>query len=248
MNKSDNKFHTNSLIPDHAQIHQLNEIVPISLQKSYTYSLEQLIRSSKKQEKEFHLSPFRLQQIRAILHNLDSDNDSSKYLALQELACSKQIEALRMIEEFLLFAHEDLRLWALLAHLQAKAGVLSTLLDEEQIVISSGLGGKDGLMRFMSYIVAQEKIDFEEYQHKLIIRELKEQIEKRKGFLEKVEPYNRFIIYTFLFPLGLNPKETISEVITECNNYGNFVSPKFSITNIDILTEEKVKKELGNSI
>ncbi len=146
MNKSDNKFHTNSLIPDHAQIHQLNEIVPISLQKSYTYSLEQLVRSSKKQEKEFHLSPFRLQQIRAILHNLDSDNDSSKYLALQELACSKQIEALRMIEEFLLFAHEDLRLWALLAHLQAKAGVLSTLLDEEQIVISSGLGGKDGLM------------------------------------------------------------------------------------------------------
>ena len=55
----------------------------------------------------------------------------------------------------------------------------------------------------------------------------------------------------FLIPVRADIKQALDKVINECNQYGNFLSQVFTITNVKELSaeevEEIIKKNGGNS-
>ena len=61
----------------------------------------------------------------------------------------------------------------------------------------------------------------------------------------------RFYVLVFLIPVRADIKQALDKVINECNQYGNFLSQVFTITNVKELSaeevEEIIKKNGGNS-
>ena len=80
--------------------------------------------------------------------------DRSKKKALfARLASLENVGAYRTIEKYLKEDHQDLRNWAILALQESRMLLESTLLDENQVFISTGLGGKGSLLRYFIVLI-----------------------------------------------------------------------------------------------
>ena len=67
---------------------------------------------------------------------------------LARLASIGRVSCYRHIEEYMQHAEEELEDWALLALNESRMHLESKILEENQVFISTGLGGKDGKLRY----------------------------------------------------------------------------------------------------
>jgi len=70
-----------------------------------------------------------------------------------KLASINSVEAFRTIERYLKEPHQSLHDWAKLAFQESKLLLESKLLDENQVLISTGLGGKGLKLRYFTVIL-----------------------------------------------------------------------------------------------
>ncbi len=175
--------------------------------------------------------------------------EEQKKLLLVRLAGLDQVEAFRIIERF---HHEQqgvLRSWAVLALQESRMILQSSLLGEQQVFISTGLGGKGQNIR---YFIALMKKDTEEHfsdtQKKVVENEFRYFLEKGEGELEEFVFEEGLALGVFLFPLKKNLQDIFRSFIDECNQYGNFLREDVIITNVKRLTVEEVKDFLNNHI
>ena len=115
--------------------------------------------------------------------------------------------------------------------------ITSSLLDEQQVFISTGLGGKGQKIRyFITLLNSQTDVEFSEAQKKMITEEFGYFLEKSEGELEEMEFTEGFAVGLFLFPLKKNLQDIFRSFIDECNQYGSFLKEDVIITNVKRLT------------
>ena len=204
--------------------HILEQRVPVERQMEYFKYSEKIRKDQDKPD----ISKMDFSVFEDSLDDPESTVEHKKYV-LSMLATSRQVKAYRILEEYAQAPDPDVADWAYMALMESRIALESELSDEKQIYISTGLGGKGEKLRFYVLILANELKPFLEYQKKVIEREFPYSLEKA----------------------GCEIEQALDKVINECNQYGNFLSQVFTITNVKELSaeevEEIIKKNGGNS-
>ena len=215
--------------------HILEQRVPVELQMEYFKYSEQVRKERAKPD----LNDMDYTAFRESLSNPESTTDYKKYI-LSMLATSREVKAYRMLEDYVQHPDEDVSNWAYMALMESRISLESELSDEKQIYISTGLGGKGEKLRFYVLMLSRDRKPFLEYQRKVIEREFAYFLPKADCEIERLTIGEQYVELVFLIPVRADIKLTLDKVINECNQYGDFLSDIFTITNVEELTEQEV--------
>jgi hypothetical protein len=180
------------------------------------------------------------------LYNDEISFDSKREL-LVSLASVDRPEAYRIIERFIQKASPELKDWSILSLQESRMLLESKLLEENQVYISTGLGGLRGKLRYFIALFAESINGFSEIQRNLIKSEFDFIFPKFDGEIEKVDFFNNYATIVALIPLNIPVKDPIKSTIDECNNLGNFIKQGFLITNVKILSTFEIENLLSNN-
>jgi hypothetical protein len=174
------------------------------------------------------------------LSNPDLSIEEKKQL-LSRLATLENVEAYRAIEAFY-NAETDpfLQSWSALALKESRMMLESSLLEEKQILISTGLGGKKSKLRYFIVFVSKSGESFNDTQKKVIKSEVEFLLQENRSDVESIEFDENYSKIISLIPLDVPIKDTISNVIDECNQYGDFIKHNFIITNVKKLSTQEI--------
>lgn len=215
--------------------HILEQRVPVELQMEYFKYSEQVRKERAKPD----LNDMDYTAFRESLSNPEATTDYKKYI-LSMLATSREVKAYRMLEDYVQHPDEDVSNWAYMALMESRISLESELSDEKQIYISTGLGGKGEKLRFYVLMLSRDRKPFLEYQRKVIEREFAYFLPKADCEIERLTIGEQYVELVFLIPVRADIKLTLDKVINECNQYGDFLSDIFTITNVKELTEQEV--------
>jgi hypothetical protein len=215
------------------QLNLIDEQIDVDLQMEY-FNLAAEIRKSA--DKDTFLAR------KEELFSLD-DFDEIKHMLII-LASVDNIEAFRILERFVQNNPVGLvRQWALLAYHESKMRIESSLLDENQVFVSTGLGGKNSKLRFFIVLFSANKYNpFNDFQQKIIRTELTDNSTRFEIELEDLGFSGRFSTITALIPVNHIIDDVFSGIINECNQYGSFIHKNYLITNVKKMTMDEVEK------
>ncbi len=218
-------------------LHVLETNVPVEKQMEY-FRYSDDVRA-KMQDKSIE------SQIDAL--NAEGTPQEDKKFAMTFLAISGDVKAYRALEHYTQdHANEptDLGDWLKLSLLQARITLESELSEEKHIFISSGLGGKEDKLRFFSIFRSNDLLPFSPYQIHLIEKEIPFFIGEYHGEVENITIKENYFTIVFLIQLKVNIKEVLEKALNECNQYGDFISRKFIVTNVKIYSDKEIQEEL----
>ena len=177
--------------------------------------------------------------------NDPAEKTNTKKHLLVQLAGHDQVEAFRVIERFHKKAKGKLRKWTVLALQESRMILQSSLLGEQQVFISTGLGGKGQNIRYFIALMKKDtKSPFSGTQTRIIETEFSFFLSRSEGKLENMRFEGEFALGSFLFPLKKNLQDIFRSFIEECNQYGDFLHEDVIITNVKTLTVDEVRKFL----
>ena len=174
-----------------------------------------------------------------LLYNLHSDNNTKKEM-LVRLAALDNVKAYRCIEKFSKEVDETLRHWSLLALQESRMMLQSKLLEQSQVLISTGLGGKDSKLRYFFAIFTKNTEPFSAYQQKIIKSEFDYIFKHDESEIEEIDFAGYISTIIALVPLHVPVQELFTKAVTECNQYGDFVKESCIITNVKKLTTDEI--------
>ncbi len=148
------------------------------------------------------------------------------------LASIENVKAYRFIEHYLEEGHTELRDWAILALQESRMLLESRLLDENQVFISTGLGGKGSKLRYFVVLIPKKNENFTELQQKIIRNEFELTLKQHHAEIETIEYPGRYATLLVIVPLRVPLKSVFRDAIRECNQYGDFLRPNFIVTNV----------------
>ncbi len=174
------------------------------------------------------------------LFSRDTDRDVKKEI-LVGLAGVDDVKAYRMIEKFLKHAKKEMRSWAVLAFQENRMLLQTSLLDEKQYFISTGLGGKDKKLRYYVVFINRDRNGLlSATQQKLLKDELVFALKADEGEFETIDFSEGFSSAQVLLPVTCDIKQVFSNVVEECNQYGDFLEEDMIITNVKVLTRSEI--------
>lgn len=155
---------------------------------------------------------------------------------LARLASIEKVMCYRAIESLLKDAEEPLRSWALLALNESRMLLESKILDENQVFISTGLGGKDEKLRYFVVLMTRTRVDLTQSQQMVIKNEFEYILKKFDAVVEESNFSGYLATILLLLPMNHSLKSVFKEAINECNRYGNFLNDDFIVTNVRVLS------------
>jgi hypothetical protein len=158
-----------------------------------------------------------------------------------QLASLEDVEAYRTIERYLKSASSGLRNWAILALQESRMLLESRLLDENQVFISTGLGGKGSRLRYFVVLIGKAKTDFTELNKKVIRNEFEMCLKLHNSEVEKIEFRENFAMLLAIMPLQVSIRNVFRDAVQNCNEYGNFLKTNFIVTNVRELSVPEIK-------
>ena len=194
-----------------------------------------------KNDKEMELIPIE-DQILAI--NTPETSITEKKYYLVTLAGSTNVAAYRALESYAKYPDPELADWSALALMEARISLEAELSDEKQIFISTGLGGRNGKLRFFALLSSNKLKVFSDYQKELMEREFPFFLEKHNGEIETLEIKDNYITLVFLANFSIDIQNVLIEAANECNQYGNFLDDRILLTNVKKYNEEEIAREL----
>jgi hypothetical protein len=174
------------------------------------------------------------------IFNPDWPEDKKKKLFVG-LASLDNVEAYRHIEKYLNEGHGTLRNWAILALQESRMLLESKLLDENQVFISTGLGGKGSKLRYFVVLIRRDENDFPELHKKVVRNEFDYVLKKYNSEIENIEFLGNYATLLTVIPLRVPLKEAFREAIQECNQYGDFLRSNFIVTNVRELDRKEIE-------
>ncbi len=165
---------------------------------------------------------------------------ATKRKILAALGASGEVESFRTLEKYLNNPDPELKDWAVLALQEARMILQSALLDEQQVYISTGLGGKGKNLRYFAVFLNREGNGLTPMQSKLLQDEIRYGMEKNDGNLEEFNQMLDFTTAMVMLPLKAPLKDIFKGIIDECNQYGNFLKEDFLITNVKRLNPVEI--------
>ena len=155
---------------------------------------------------------------------------------LARLASIEQVESYRAIESFVELADQSIRDWALLALNESRMHLETKILEENQIFISTGLGGKEQKLRYFVVVMTKNRAILTSTQKKVVKNEFEYILERIDAELEEVKFSGYLASMLLLLPINYSLKTVFREAINECNQYGNFLADDFIVTNVKTLS------------
>jgi hypothetical protein len=218
-------------IPENFSI--LEEEVDVRIQKEFFDMSEKL---------DFDVEDNQVSVIINEILNPETPENEQK-IKLVMLSALDSVEAYRGLEKYRDQAtNEDLKAWGILALQQSRMILESGLIGENQVFISTGLGGKNNKLRyFMVFPFTQ--VPLEITQQKLVESELKFFVEKFGGEAEQIEVHEQYATLTSLIPIKAPIPDFIEEFMEECNQFGQFLrEDSIIITNVKKLTNTEIEE------
>lgn len=216
----------------------IEEKIDINLQMEY-------FKLSKQVKEDFDLESFMLDSEK--LFSKESDEEDKKKI-LVGLASMEDVEAFRTIEKFYNTQEESLlKNWASLALRESKMMLETSLLDQKQVLISTGLGGKGTKLRYFIVLIHKDNLDFNDTQKKVIRNEFEIALNNNSSEIESISYEQQYSKLLSLIPLNIPIKETLQNAVAECNEYGNFLSSNFIVTNVKELSNSEIDKFIEDS-
>jgi hypothetical protein len=212
----------------------LQEQVDIDVQLEYFESSKKYRKS--KDKKDHHL-------LIGELNSGESDLELKKNILIQHAAVD-QVEAYRAIESYHKNPDPELKDWAILAMQESRVLLESSFLDENQVLISTGLGGKGSKLRYFVVLIAKKGLNFEDLHRKIISDELKFIFQKYNSDVEDVQYSEKFAAVKALIPLNKSLNSIFNEVVDECNQLGDFLHTNVIVTNVKELTFDEIEDYL----
>ena len=123
----------------------------------------------------------------------------------------------------------------------------SKLLDENKVLISTGLGGKGFKLRYFVVLFSKDEKEFGPFQQKIIRNELTYAIKKVNGELEEITFHDHLATVISVIPLHVSVQDLFYNIIDECNILGNFLNSNYIITNLKILTLDEIHEILAEN-
>lgn len=215
--------------------HILEDLVPIEEQMEYFRYFERLRGEN---------NPFVRDEEVAVLFSPDAPV-SRKKRSLILLASIPDVGAYRSIETYHSSPLEpELTHWSSMALVSSRIVLSSDLSGQQQVYISSGLGGQDKKLRFFSLFTTADRQPFTDLQKEIVEREFRFQLEKANVIIEKLEIKANYFTIQMLFAFDKDAKTCLDAAVQECNQYGNFLDTKFLFTNVKVLSEKEINNLL----
>jgi hypothetical protein len=219
-----------SSLPENFSI--LEEQINVELQMEYFNYGKDLNRN---------FSPEYILEHQADLFNPEIPVSEKKNL-LVLMASIEKVEVFRTIEKYAKSPDPELKDWSILALQESRMVIQSSLLDEQQVYISTGLGGKGINLRYFTVFIGNENVEiYSPSQRKLIQTELEYALSKNEGIIEEIKFEENLAIALLLLPVKSDIKNVFSSVINEVNQYGDFVRPDIIITNVKRMEINEIK-------
>lgn len=222
---------------DASNINILQEQIDVKLQMSY-------FKMAKKVKAELDKDYDYLQDVEK-LYDPEQEVATKKKLVCQ-LASFENVAYYRALEKYKEHADETMKPWVILAIQESRMMLESGLLDEKQLFISTGLGGKGTKLRYFVVLINNAEENYTDVQKKLINDEFDYKIKNNAGELEEVVFDEQFAMLTCLLPIEKPVQEVLSGATKECNNFGKFIQENFLITNVKKMSTEEIKEFLDS--
>ncbi len=163
-----------------------------------------------------------------------------KKALLVKLASTQEVEGYRAIEKYLKNPDSGLRDWAVLASQECRMLLQSKLLGDNQVFISTGLGGRGLKLRYFLVLVNNIEDSFTGLQRKVIRSEFDFVFSKHEAEIEDIVFSGRYCKILAVIPLEVPVREMLRNTINEINQLGDFIDPNFIITNVRKLTDKEI--------
>jgi hypothetical protein len=186
----------------------------------------------------------------------DGISISMKKKILARLATIDDVSAFRAIEAYASDPDQELKEWSILALQESRMHIESHLLEENQVFISTGLGGRDNKLRYYVVLIARNREQLTDFQKRIIGDEFPYILKKYDGEIEEIEMSGYLASILLLLPIQYAVKEVFTQGIDECNQYGDFLRDACIVTNVKKLSfaevedfiERKNDKEADHSL
>ncbi len=151
------------------------------------------------------------------------------------------VKAYRTIEKFVKESEGEINQWAILALQESRMLLQSSLLEEQQVFISTGLGGKGKMLRYyVVFININREGLLKDSQQKLVKDELIYEINANNGEFESMDFMEGFSTSLVMLPLQTDIKKVFQNVVDECNQYGNFLNEDMIVTNVKVMSRSEI--------
>ena len=216
----------------------LEEQIEIEVQMKY-FEFSKIIRDKNISSECF--------ENREQLFNSEVDAERKKEI-LSAIATVDDVKAYRTIETFVKEGNGDLKKWAILAFQESRMLIQSSLLDEQQVFISTGLGGKGKKLRYYVVFINNNQSEIlNKTQQKLLREELIYELNGSEGEFELMDFMEGFSTALVMLPLHSDIKKVFQNVIDECNQYGNFLNDDMIVTNVKVMSRGEIIQLLNQN-
>lgn len=175
-----------------------------------------------------------------LLQDEDFPQEGKKQL-LARLATMDEVAAYRAIESYAQNPDTDLKDWSLLALQESRMHIESDLLEENQVFISTGLGGKNNKLRYFVVLISRGRKELSLFQLKVIQDEFPYTIKKYNGEIEEFNSSGYLATFLLVLPINYSVQQIFSEAIDECNQFGEFLRDDCIVTNVKKLSFEEIE-------
>jgi len=117
----------------------------------------------------------------------------------------------------------------------------SHLLEENQIFISTGLGGKEDKLRYFVVLIARNRELLSDSQIRIINSEFTEVLNKFDAEIEDSNASGYLATFQLLLPIQYPVKQVFQEGIDEVNQFGDFLRETCIVTNVKKLSFEEIE-------
>ena len=163
---------------------------------------------------------------------------------LARMASIESVECFRAIEAYLEHALEPVLSWSILALNESRMLLESKIMDENQVFISTGLGGKEEKLRYFVVLMSRAKVELTSTQKMVIKNEFEFILKKFEAVIEESNFSGYLATILILLPMNHSLKSVFKEAIDECNRYGDFLNDDFIVTNVRILSFGEIEEFL----
>jgi hypothetical protein len=212
----------------------LEEKVDIDLQMEY-FELSRLVKDDLDEEA--------IMREKSEIYNPGWTVEQKKRL-LARLASIENVEAYRFIENYLKEGQKEIRSWALLALQESRMLLESKLLGENQVFISTGLGGRGSKLRYFVVLIRRDNGEFSGLHQKIVRSEFEFAMKRHGAEIESIDFQGTYATMLVMIPLKASLKDVFRQAIKECNQYGNFLKSNFIVTNVRELGLDEIEEFL----
>ena len=170
-----------------------------------------------------------------------------KKILLVQMASVPSPEIYRVLESYAKDCDIEMKEWAKLALQENRLLLESHLLDSRQVFISTGLGGKGHKLRYFVVLFNKNSSDLKPFEQKVVQDEMSYALQKYDSELEKLNFMQHYTTMRVVVPISSDLTKLFREGIEECNQFGDFLSTDFIVTNMKELSEEEINDALSGN-